>query len=97
MMYDDWDGHGSGWGTWFGMGVMMVVFTALVVLVVVLVLRAIPASRPPAPPAASRDHDGGPSPSAAAVTPAERVLDERFARGDIDEQEYRSRRGVLRS
>jgi uncharacterized membrane protein len=31
-----------------------------------------------------------------AVRDGERVLAERYARGDIDEGEYRSRRGVLR-
>ncbi len=40
---------------------------------------------------------GGPWASAQAARNAEAVLAERFARGDIEEQEYRARLEVLRS
>lgn len=32
---------------------------------------------------------------ASGVSPARRILDERYARGEIDDQEYRRRRGEL--
>ena len=89
MMYDR-DGHDWGWGTWLGMGLMMAVLAVLVVAAVVLVVRATTGpqktttSVPPGTPGdAPRDSE------------AQRVLDERFARGDIDEGEYVARRDLL--
>ncbi|MFF5156002.1 SHOCT domain-containing protein [Streptomyces sp. NPDC000348] len=73
----------SGWG-WFGMTIGMVAFWALVVTAFVLVLRA--AGR-------SHEHAHTPHPSAAA-TP-QQILGERFARGEIDEEEYRRRLDTL--
>ena len=89
MMYDR-DGHDWGWGAWLGMGLMMTVLTVLVVAAVVLVVRA---TTGPHNAATSR------SPGTPQETPraseAQRVLDERFARGDIDEGEYVARRDLL--
>lgn len=66
---------------WMGMG--MLLLWALTTLVVVLVaLRFAPRSRP--------DAQGSPA------RPAEQVLAQRFARGDIDEPEYLARLEVLR-
>lgn len=91
MMHDDWDGHGWSWGGWLGMGLMMTAFIALLVLLVVLVLRALePPSARQAPAAGST---GGPPP--APPGSAERLLAERFARGEIDAAEYSARREVL--
>ncbi|BFV55348.1 hypothetical protein KCMC57_up04520 [Kitasatospora sp. CMC57] len=86
MMY--WhDGGMSGWG-WFGMSLGMLLFTALLVIGGVLLFRALDRStihpEPPTPPAA-------PSP-----TSPEQLLAERFARGEIDDQEYRKRLAALR-
>ncbi|MFD8325514.1 SHOCT domain-containing protein [Streptomyces lydicus] len=88
MMY--WyDGHLNGWG-WFAMSVGMVLFWALIITVAILAFRALSRSAPlggsspsrrPAPPA-----DGGP----------EQILAERYARGEIDEDEYRRRLATLR-
>jgi putative membrane protein len=89
-MYDR-DGHGWGWGTWLGMGLMMTVLTVLVVAAVVLVVRAATGSQQPTTrllPGAPRDT---PRDGAAQRT----LLDERFARGDIDEGEYVARRDLL--
>ena len=89
MMYDR-DGHDWAWGTWLGMGLMMAVLAVLVVAAVVLVVRATAGpqktttSLPPETPTDTpRDSE------------AQRVLDERFARGDIDEDEYVARRDLL--
>ena len=70
-----WWWHNSGWG-WFWMTVMMVVFWGLVAVAVVAVVRALGAQDRNATPRGST-----PSP--------DEVLDERFARGDIDVDEYR--------
>jgi uncharacterized membrane protein len=89
VMYDS-DGHDWGWGTWLGMGLMMTLLTAVVVAAVVLVVRAVTAPQQPTsvPRAAS---DG-----ALQDSDAQRVLDERLARGDIDEHDYLTRRNLLR-
>ncbi|MFD0274657.1 hypothetical protein ACFVHB_12245 [Kitasatospora sp. NPDC127111] len=76
-----WDGNGWGWGGWFMMAVMMMLFGGLTAGVVALVRYTAGPRRPDlpgAPPAARR---------------AEEVLAERFARGKI---EYRRRLAVLR-
>ncbi|MFE6419032.1 SHOCT domain-containing protein [Streptomyces enissocaesilis] len=80
MMF--WYDHDvSGWG-WFGMSVGMVLFWALIITALVLVFRA--ANRP-------HDHTHTPTPP----TP-EQILGERFARGEINEEEYQRRLNALR-
>ena len=89
MMYDR-DGHDWGWGTWLGMGLMMAVLAVLVVAAVVLVVRAATGPQKTTTsllPGTPRD-----TPRDSAAQP---VLDERFARGDIDEGEYVARRDLL--
>ncbi|MDU0315281.1 SHOCT domain-containing protein [Phycicoccus sp. M110.8] len=93
---------GTGWGTWLVMVLVMVAFWTLVVVGIVALLRWTAAPRTAAPrtaappPAAPRqgaaDAGGRPAPDAARA-----LLDERLARGDIDEAEYRSRLATLRS
>jgi putative membrane protein len=87
MMYGS-DG-GWGWGAGLAMGFMMLVFFGLIAAVVVMLLQ---------PPAHREEPPAGP-PGAASATEdqALRILDERFARGEIDEQEYRARRELLAS
>ncbi|GAU67268.1 hypothetical protein SSP35_04_03530 [Streptomyces sp. NBRC 110611] len=94
MMFWDgrWDGYGhSGWG-WFAMSVSMLLFLALIVLVVLLLVRAFSRGgsaafwERPAPP-------GAPGTVRAS---AEQILAERFARGEIDEEEYHRRLAALR-
>lgn len=81
MMF--WYGHGvGGWGWWM-MSVGMVLFWALIAIAAVLIFRALDRSRD------SARAPAGPS--------AEQLLAERFARGEISEEEYRSRLVVLRS
>jgi len=76
----DMDGGGGHWWWWL---IGLTVMVLLVVLVVMVVIRA-SAPAHPAPPTASPRSS------------AEEVLAERFARGEIDEDEYRRRRDALR-
>jgi putative membrane protein len=82
MMY--WD-HGWGWGAWVAMGLMMLAFWAVIAALVVVALRS-----------PWHHHDEpSPTPQPPRGDAAMRILDERFARGEIDEQEYRAKREVL--
>ncbi|WP_406514005.1 SHOCT domain-containing protein [Streptomyces sp. NBC_00161] len=79
-----WYGHGmGGWG-WVTMSFSMVLLVALAVASVVLLLRSV--ARFPSGPA---------QPSVAPS--AKQVLAERFARGEIDEEEYEQRLTALRA
>jgi putative membrane protein len=77
-----WD-YGMGWGGWLLMSATMVGFWALVVFGIVALFRG---GRASAPPSGRHSDDE-----------AQRILDERFARGDIDAEEYRRRQQVLHS
>jgi putative membrane protein len=71
----------SGWG-WFAMSASMILFWALIITAGVLLFRAV-----------NRPHEHIHTP-AVPQTP-EQVLGERFARGEIDEEEYRRRLNTL--
>lgn len=82
-----WYNHDvSGWG-WFTMSVGMILFWAVLIALGVLLFRALARS--------------GDSPTSTGTPPrpasstAEQLLAERFARGEIDEDEYRHRLAVL--
>ena len=76
-----WDDGGSGAGGWMMMGMMLLFIVVTVGLVVWLVRQfAVPNVPAATEPTAS---------------PASVILDERFARGEIDEDEYQQRRSVL--
>ena len=85
VMYDSWHDGGWGPGAWIAMGLMMIVFWGLVAALVVYVIRTV--GRHPDP----RVGTGGPSQDQAL-----RILDERFARGEIDAEEFQQRRDLLR-
>jgi putative membrane protein len=74
--------HGGWYGMFFG-PLMMILFVALIVGVVVLVVRWLGA------PGAGRAQ------GRAEKTPLD-ILEERFARGEIDKDEFEQRRQVLR-
>jgi len=83
-----WNNSGSTpWGMWVAMAVMMTVFVIAAAWVIVTLVRHTGA--PQAPHQALPD--GAPLSSAAAI------LDERFARGEIDAEEYTQRKAALHS
>jgi putative membrane protein len=88
MMY--WYGAPSGWG--YGVMVLsMLAFWGLLVAGVVVLARWLTADRRwSAAPASSAPH-----PAPAAPGDPGSILRERFARGEIDETEYRHRLSVL--
>ncbi|WP_018541280.1 MULTISPECIES: SHOCT domain-containing protein [unclassified Streptomyces] len=96
-----WYGHhhgGPGWG-WLGATVGMVLFWALVIVIGVLIFRAL--TRPGAFGAAGpgRRVPGWRQDAAPPAGPptAEQILAERYARGEIEDDEYQRRLAVLRS
>lgn len=90
MMYGD----GWGWGGWLVMALMMIVFWGLLIAGVIALVHY------------TRGTRQAPGPGGGPVYPpgepgwgrgrAEEVLRERFARGEIDEEEYRRRLALLR-
>ncbi|WP_234048882.1 SHOCT domain-containing protein [Streptomyces liliifuscus] len=87
MWYDGW-----GWGGWFAMVIFMVLFWVLVIAGVLVLVRYLTGGH--------RPHQAGPSPGTGEAgwgsRRAEDVLAERFARGEIDEDEYKRRLTLLR-
>ncbi len=77
------DGIGLGWGGWLLLGLLFLLLVAILVTGVVLLARA--TARRPSP---TGGHQGR--------LPAEGILEERFARGEIDEQEFVRRRSMIR-
>lgn len=71
---------GAGWWLWVLMPVSMLVFWGLVIWAVVALVRG-------------SDQNAG---SARTGTGPERVLGERYARGEIDQDEYEQRLATLR-
>lgn len=78
----DWDG-GWGIGGWLTMSLMMLVFWGGLVVLVVFLVRG-------------SDRSGAPSQTTTPGRGADQLLAERFARGEIDEEEFTRRREVLR-
>lgn len=80
----NWD-NGWGWGPWLMMFPVMLIFWGAVAWVIVVAIR----------------HSGGTGHGSSTIANARpdalQILDERFARGEIDAQEYRERRDALRS
>lgn len=75
---------GSGYG-WFFMPIMMIVFIAVTVVVIVLIVRWLGGTGHPS------SHPGYGPPG---KTPLD-VLKERYARGEIDKEEFEERRRLL--
>lgn len=79
MMGYYWNSGDFGWMGWLGMGIGMLVNLAIVGLIIYLVVRAI-----------SRDgfRDSNKNVSNSAIE----ILKERYAKGEIDEDEYRRKK-----
>ncbi|MQS17792.1 hypothetical protein F7Q99_37790 [Streptomyces kaniharaensis] len=92
-------GHGHGLSGW-GIGVMAIglfLVAAVLVLAAIALFRYVSRSPRPVPPGGpAAAVPGGPKAWAPGPTP-EQVLAERFARGEIDAEEYRLRLDTLRS
>jgi putative membrane protein len=87
-MRHNWDG-GWGVGTWLLMGFGMLVFWALVVAGIVWLVHSA---------TGKRNASGAVRPDEPAGQPqlsARDILDVRYARGEIDDEEYRTRRDTL--
>lgn len=78
-------GSGWGWGGWLAMASMMVLFWGLVVAGIIAIVRYINGSG-----------QSGQGPDTGRRG-AQGILDDRFARGEIDDEEYARRREALRS
>lgn len=78
-----WGDGGWGVGGWIMMSLMMVVFWGGLIALAVLLVNALRSDQPRSTPARRSD--------------AEALLAERFARGEIDEEEFTRRREVLHS
>ena len=83
MMMYGWDSWG--WGGWVLMVLAMAVFWALVITGIVITIRYVAGGN-----VHTDRHPSLGSPR------AEDVLAERFARGEIDEDEFRRRRAAIR-
>ncbi len=84
MMF--WYGHNMGWWGWAGMGIGMVLFWALLIAGIVALIVYTTGGR----------QGRQLPPGATSTSSPEQVLAARFARGEINETEYRDRLAVLR-
>jgi putative membrane protein len=79
-----WSGHGTfGWDNWLLISVMMLIIWVGIAVTVIQVWRSRWREEKSSTPEARQD--------------ARRLLDERFARGEIDPDDYIRRRELLRS
>ena len=79
-----WD-HGWGWGHMAGGSLMMLLFWGGIILIVVLAVRGF---------GGRRSHGEAPQRSGKSAI---EVLEDRFARGEIDKEEFEDRKRVLSS
>ena len=94
MRYFPYHAVGLGWGAWV-LGILLTIaFWGLLITALIWLIRSLRRPGPRAyqtPPAEAGWRTSGP-----AAPQAEQILAERFARGEIDETEYRTRLATLR-
>ena len=90
-----WNGGGVGWAGWLVMTLTMIAFWGLLLVAAVAIWRA--GDRGAGRGGADRDRAGPGGDTPAPGRAPGQLLDERFARGEIDEEEYLRRRDVLGS
>ncbi|MBM4468111.1 SHOCT domain-containing protein [Rhodococcus hoagii] len=83
MWWNGGMGYGIGWGGWVLMILAMVLFWTLVVVGVMALFRTMRDERNASPDPKNQS--------------GQQILDERFARGEIDAEEYRIRTDQLRA
>ena len=95
MMMDGYGSDSWGAGGWVLMALLMLGFWSVVVFGVIAVVRSLQDT----PQGRSYPSQSLPTapPTAAPPSDAERLLAERFARGEIDAEEFTTRRDLLRS
>lgn len=81
-----WYNNSVGWGGWIMMSLAMVVFWGLVIFAVVAIFRG-----------TSKATERGDRGDRVTHPDPMQILDERFARGEIDEVDYHARQEVLRT
>ncbi|MFL6115105.1 MAG: SHOCT domain-containing protein [Catenulispora sp.] len=86
--------EGLGWGGWVLWALFMAALWALVIVAIVWLVRGLSGRGRGYGPAAAMT--GPVTWRGSGTAAAERILAERFAQGQIDEEEYRARLGVLR-
>lgn len=79
----DWMQHQMAWGNMGGMGFGMLLFWALIIALIVLVVRNV----------STRDDDAG---RTASRSPLD-ILKERYARGEIEQDEFERKRRDLQA
>jgi putative membrane protein len=83
--------YGMGGGGWLVMTLVMIAFWSLVIFAIAAIFRGTRSNAP------GGTAPGGTAPSGTSGGGAEQILAERLARGEIDGEEYRSRKAALRS
>jgi putative membrane protein len=88
--------HIGGWGWAVGLGSLF--FWMLVAVAIVALVRSVARQRPPYQGYAegAGPYGAQPGPGSGYGTPPEQILAERFARGEIDEDEFHQRMAALR-
>ncbi len=79
-----WGGHGYGWGmgSWTG-GIFMILFWVVVIILIVIVIRQL------------TRHGLGSAPSETLKRDPVQILRERYAKGEIDTEEFEERMRTL--
>lgn len=87
-MMDWYNGNGNGMGTggWLAMIAITTVFLAIVIFAGLMIFRGV---------GRGRGSDDARSREFRDVSDPQRILDERFARGELDREEYEARKSAL--